>query len=160
MPFFQNMWNSWNYINRSKFFYFLVCLFGVYRPIREFFTHMEKSPLPVKGCKFDLCSALMTIEQWGFFSVLHLLRHGPTLYNGHLRGPVTLTPFGSGAVTTCFYDLGLSRLPLRHRGGPNTICNRIQVQLNYQSNLKYISHFVTKTICNILQITLRYQSNV
>ena len=40
----------------------------------------------------NICSALMVIEQWGFFSVPHLLRHGPTLYNGHLRGPVTLTP--------------------------------------------------------------------
>ena len=38
----------------------------------------------------------------------HRLRHGPTVYNGHLRGPVTLT-FGSGAATLCFYDLGLSR---------------------------------------------------
>ena len=27
----------------------VVCLFGVYRPTREFFTHM---PLPVKGCIF------------------------------------------------------------------------------------------------------------
>ena len=40
-----------------------VCLFGVYCPSREFFTHMETSSLPVKGCKFDLCSALMAIEQ-------------------------------------------------------------------------------------------------
>ena len=32
------------------------------------------------------------IEQWGFFNVPHRLRHGPTVYNGHLRGPVTLTP--------------------------------------------------------------------
>ena len=30
----------------------LICLFGVYRPTREFFTHMETSPLPVKACKF------------------------------------------------------------------------------------------------------------
>ena len=29
-----------------------VCLFGVYHPTREFFTHMQMSPLPVKGCKF------------------------------------------------------------------------------------------------------------
>ena len=29
-----------------------VCLFGVYRPNREFFIHMETSPIPVKGCKF------------------------------------------------------------------------------------------------------------
>ena len=27
-------------------------LFGSYRPTREFFTHLETSPLPVKGCKF------------------------------------------------------------------------------------------------------------
>ena len=27
-------------------------LFSVYRPTREFFTHMETSPWPVKGCKF------------------------------------------------------------------------------------------------------------
>ena len=28
------------------------CLFWVYRPTQEFFTLMETSPLPVKGCKF------------------------------------------------------------------------------------------------------------
>ena len=51
---------------------------------------METSPLPVKGCKF--CPiAFMAIEQWGFFSVPHLLWQGQTVYNGHLRGPVTLT---------------------------------------------------------------------
>ena len=27
-------------------------MYGVYRPTREFFTLMETSPLPVKGCKF------------------------------------------------------------------------------------------------------------
>ena len=70
----------------------LICLCGVYRPTREFFTHMETSPLPVKGCKFDLYSALMAFEQWGLFNVSHLLCHGSTLYNDHLRGPVTLTP--------------------------------------------------------------------
>ena len=31
---------------------FVCCLSEVYRPIRDFFTHMETSPLPVKGCKF------------------------------------------------------------------------------------------------------------
>ena len=28
-----------------------VCMFGVFRPTREFFTHLEMSPL-VKGCIF------------------------------------------------------------------------------------------------------------
>ena len=41
---------------------------------------------------FDLCSVLMAIEPWGFFSVPHLLWHGASVYDGHLRGPVTLTP--------------------------------------------------------------------
>ena len=40
----------------------------------------------------DLCLALMAIEQWGFFSVPHLLWHGTSVYNSHLRGPATLTP--------------------------------------------------------------------
>ena len=44
------------------------------------------------AANFDLCSALMVIEQWGFFCVPHLLWHGTSVYNGHLRGPVTLTP--------------------------------------------------------------------
>ena len=29
-----------------------VCLFRVFRPTREFFTHSETSSLPAKGCKF------------------------------------------------------------------------------------------------------------
>ena len=44
-----------------------VCLIGVWRPTREFFTHMESSPLPVKDCKFwpmlgtyDHCGILST----------------------------------------------------------------------------------------------------
>ena len=45
-----------------------------------------------RPAKFDLCSAVMAIEEWGFFYVPQLLWHGPTLYNGHLQGPVTLTP--------------------------------------------------------------------
>ena len=40
---------------------------------------------------FDLCSALMAIEQWRFFSVPHLLWHGVSVYNGYLRSAVTLT---------------------------------------------------------------------
>ena len=40
-----------------------------------------------RATNFDLCSALMAIEQWRFLSVPHLL------CTGHLRIPVTLTPF-------------------------------------------------------------------
>ena len=34
----------------------------------------------------------MAIDQLGFFSVPHAVSHGVTVYNGHLLGPVTLTP--------------------------------------------------------------------
>ena len=70
----------------------LICLFvWVFRPAREFFTHM-KHHYQWRAANFDLRSALMTIKQWGFFCVPHLLWHGASVYNGHLRGPVTLTP--------------------------------------------------------------------
>ena len=37
-----------------------VCMCGVYRPTGEFFTNMETSPLPVKGCKFNFLTMLGT----------------------------------------------------------------------------------------------------
>ena len=68
----------------------IVCFFC---PTREFFTQRKKSPLPRwNAANFDLWSALMAIEQWGFFSAPHLLWHGTSVNNGHLREPVTLTP--------------------------------------------------------------------
>ena len=39
-----------------------VCLFWVFHPYRELFTNMQTSSLPVKDCKFLLCSAL--IDLW------------------------------------------------------------------------------------------------
>ena len=71
--------------------FFYVCLFVVFCPTREIFPHMETSPLSVKGCKFLLCLALVAIEQWGYFSMPHLLWHGASVYNVHFRGPVTLS---------------------------------------------------------------------
>ena len=41
-----------------------VCLFGIYHPTREFNTHMETSPFPVKGCKF-LTSTLTELSSEG-----------------------------------------------------------------------------------------------
>ena len=64
-----------------------------------FFISLENSSLiwrrhhcRWKAANFDLCSALMVIEGWGFFFVSHLLWHWASVYNAHLRGPVTLTP--------------------------------------------------------------------
>ena len=94
----------------------MLCLFiylywVFFRPTREFFTHVKTSTLSVKGCKFWPNSTIMAIEQWRFFSVSHhLLWHGSSVYNGHLRGPGTLTPNAERLV-----DLGLSRLGFEHQ---------------------------------------------
>ena len=70
--------------------YRITGLFGGFDLTWECFTHMDTSPYPLKGCKFWPI-AFIDIEQWRFFSVPHLLWQGPTVYNGHLRWPVTLT---------------------------------------------------------------------
>ena len=85
---------------------------------------------------FDLCSALMAFERWGFFSVQNLLWHGGSIYNGHLRGAGTLTPIAERKAVELsqpvFYDLGLSRLEFEH---PTF---RLQGQRSYPlPNVKY-----------------------
>ena len=45
-----------------------------------------------RAANFGLCPALVAIEQWGFFSVPHLLWHWISVYNSHLQETVTLTP--------------------------------------------------------------------
>ena len=50
----------------------------------------------------------MAVEQWGFFSVPHLLGHGTSVYNGHLRGPVTFTPVAERLAV----ELPLPMLPV------------------------------------------------
>ena len=63
------------YFNDEPLFCF-VCMFKHFGPTREFFTHWRRHHCRWKAAKFDLCSALMAIEQWGFFRVPHLLWHG------------------------------------------------------------------------------------
>ena len=70
-----------------------------------------------------LCSALMAYKQWGFFSVPHLLWHGASVYNGYLRGPMTLTPIAerlavelSLPVFTTLSRLGFGHPTFRLRG--------------------------------------------
>ena len=46
-----------------KIYAFCLFVFGVNRATREFFTHTETLPLPVKAWKFDLYLALIAIEQ-------------------------------------------------------------------------------------------------
>ena len=92
---------------------------------------------------FYLCMALLVIEQWGFLSVLHRVWHNQTVFIGHLWAPVTLIPVTkrSLAVTTCFNDLGLSRMGFEH---PTSACEaKHSKQLRHRSDLnKMIVHLI------------------
>ena len=113
-----------------------VCLFGVSRP-----THMETSPLPMKGCKF--WPILGTHDLWA----VRVLERSNSLWDGGHPFNMTISEnpwththirtFGIGAVTTCFNDLGLLRLGFKHslfcsRG---ELSNPLRNRLGYQ-NLK------------------------
>jgi hypothetical protein len=63
-------------------------LFTVLGTAQEFFTYMETSPLPVKGCKkICLCLALRAFEQGGVFIVQHLLWHWTSVFPVSSEGP-------------------------------------------------------------------------
>ena len=99
-----------------RFYYYFVCLRFIV-PVENFSLIWRRHHYRWRAANFDLCSALMAIEQWGFFSVPHLLWHGTFVYNGHLRGPwhSHLSPsVWQGSCPSCFYDLGLSRLGFEH----------------------------------------------
>ena len=70
----------------------------------------------MKGRKFCSCSALMAIEQWGFLACHTSSDTGHpfimVISDDHWYSH--LLPFSSRAVTTCFYDLGPSRLGFEH----------------------------------------------
>ena len=54
--------------------------------------HKETSPLMVKGCKLWPILGTCGHKHWRSISVPHLMWHRVFVYDGHLRGPVTLTP--------------------------------------------------------------------
>ena len=95
----------------------IVCLFiclGYFVPLENFSYIWRLHHCRWRAANFDLCPALMVIEQWEFFSVPHLLWHGASICNDYLRGArdthTYCRAFSSGAVTTRFYDLGFSGL--------------------------------------------------
>ena len=51
-------------------------------PLENFSLIWRRHEVKVKGFKFW---PMLGIEQWGFFNVPYPLRHGPTVYKGHLR---------------------------------------------------------------------------
>ena len=104
--------------NTSRRVKFLFCLFVCLElivPLENFSLIWRRHHYRRRAANFYLWSAI-AIEQWGFFSEPHLLWQGASVYNGHIRGPVTLTPIAERLVMELslpVYDLGLSRLGRR-----------------------------------------------
>ena len=93
--------------------YYDVIIPSEFVPPRQYLFTSE-----TKAVNYDLCSEL-GIEQWGLFSVPHLLWNGASVYNGHLRWPVILTPIVERLAvelhaTICFNNLGLTLLRFEH----------------------------------------------
>ena len=72
-------------VSKSVFVYL-----GFIVPLENFLLIWRRHYYWWRALNVDLCLALMAIEQWGFFSVPHLLWQGASIYNGHLRS-VTLS---------------------------------------------------------------------
>ena len=60
-------------------------------PIKNFSLRRRHHHYQWRATNIDLYSALIAIEKWGFFNMIHLWQ-GATLHNGHLREYVTLVP--------------------------------------------------------------------
>ena len=70
-----------------------VCLLGFFVPLEMFHSyHIDTSPLQVKGCKFWPMLGTNVHIAVKVLIVPNLLWHGASVYNGRLRGPVTLPP--------------------------------------------------------------------
>ena len=121
-------------VNQTHF----LCLF--FSPTREFFTHLE-TYITIASERLQILTYARHL--WPFFSVPHILWHGRFVFNGHLPGPVTLTPNterlavelsppvynnlqqpevcrGWDSNTKTFCLRGKHSNPLRHRRGPDT----------------------------------------
>ena len=105
-----------------------VCLFGVFRPTREFFSHIEKSPLPAKGCKF--WPMLGTYGHWAvrIFSVPHFtVARGIHLWWSSPRTRDTHTycrAFSSRAVNNPLYDYSIYNRSLSSSGADQETVQR------------------------------------
>ena len=74
----------------------MICYFSVCSdfivPLRNLSLVWRRHHCRLRTANYDLCSALMAIEQWRFFSVSDFLGNKASVYDGYFRGPVTLTP--------------------------------------------------------------------
>ena len=106
---------DWNQYYKNKKFCLLVCLV-FFVLLENFLLIWRRHHLRWRTANSDIYSAPMAIDQWRFFSILHLLRHKASVYNGHQWGPVKLAPVADRLAV----DMSLPVLQLRSVATGNT----------------------------------------
>ena len=71
--------------DKNSYIWFVCLEFFV--PLENFSLNWRHHHCRWRAANFDLYSAFMAIEQWGFLSVSHLLWHWASIYNGHPKDP-------------------------------------------------------------------------
>ena len=89
----MRLWKLMTQLACIGFIYRFLCLFGVFVPHENFSLISSRHHWRWRAANVGLYLTHMAIDQWKFFSVPRLLWHRTWLYIGHLRGPVTLTPY-------------------------------------------------------------------
>ena len=126
-----------------------------------------------RAANFDLCSALMAIELWGFFNVPHLLWHGLPFIIVISEDRLPLVLSHTVLITRhlllsvgrwsyhylCLRDMDVSRpgieprspaceantLPLRHRGGPQN--KSLHCNMTLKNNpMRLSKHWYTRIV--------------
>ena len=98
------------YNTSNKPLYYLFFCMELIIPLENFSLIQIRHHYRWMAAKIDLYSAHTAIEQWGFFSVPHLLWHGTSNFMVISKDPwhahlALSRAFGSGAVTTCLKRL-------------------------------------------------------
>ena len=127
--------------------HWFVCL-GFFVPLENFLLIWRRHHYRWRTAS----SALLAIEQWGLFSVQHLQWYMASVYNGHLRGHVTLTPIAERLAVELSCELGLSRRGFKHptfclRGErSNSLRHRCGCQINYFCRLLDRKHVLPQEL--------------
>ena len=114
-------------LHHEHFFLFIGLEFIV--PLEHFSLMWRRHHCWWRAANFDLCSALMAIELWGFFTCHTYCDTGLPLIMVISEDPWNspcCRAFGSGAVITCFYDLHLSRPGIEPRS-PDKHFNTVEI---------------------------------
>ena len=159
-------WLIWTHLVFNVMLVLYVCL-RVFVPLENVSLIWKCHHCRWWATSFDLWSALMVIEQWGFFSVTHVLWHGESVYtmvckdswHSHLLLSVwqwschylflRLRSVAAGIRTPKFRMRELRSNPLHHRRGYSVVFYFYRYWVNSTINICYRKCFKVHVIINV-----------